>query len=731
VSRSVRWSLLALAAAFLVGISYLALRTAIRDIRGPAPVAETTSEAPEIPDAVTGIRLAEQATDSGPALSDTSEPSTAAPPARNASGTAEIALGAISGTLVDARWRPVGNVDITAARGASDEHRTSSEKDGTFVFVDLNPGEYRLSIRRYEFSSIEDEVLRVTLGANEHIAGLRIIVPEVGDHRSISGRVMDKGGGPVLGAQVSLNGGSGSGFTWSSSNDYSTSDTTDDQGRFAFSRLRTGTFEISASHPRFSESPDAPVNAGDSNIVIQLNDLATVEGQVVSEATGRPVTQFEIAIFAGDDPKYIAFFPVTPRSTTVQDADGRFVLTDVQHGATAVSVTAESHAPVKIPIPRITGGETRRGLLVRMSAGATLAGRVVDRGGHPIGEAKIFLAGKQFPFLGSSEADETTGADGTFLLIALPPGNVGFRVEHSDFATKTFRTSVSAQSDNRIDIVMTGGGSIAGSVTLDGKPVTGEDVYADGARDTTDEMGRYEISHVIPGAVTVSVGVNAGRGGRHHQSRQATVIEGAVEYEDFAFFSSNSSIEGTIFESDGDVLREDSTIRLAMYSDSGAREEFTTTPRNGHYSIVGIPGGSGKLTLELESGHYSFPVDLHANQRAIQDFHLSGNATIHLRMSGPPALTSVVVVGLLPGRVETGPFPWDMIDSGTWPAVQYVVAVGGVGDLRRVKPGTYTLFAQYFDQDEGFDDDQLEGAGSVTKVVEIRENEELEVELEL
>lgn len=149
----------------------------------------------------------------------------------------------------------------------------------------------------------------------------------------------------------------------------------------------------------------------------------TVCGRIVDEVTGGGVGGATVTLLRCPDPWQTLHQPL---ATAVTAGDGAFALAlaaEALLAEPAILVQADGHAPLFSTVARVAEpeGRQRRDLgELSLAVGRTLAGRVVDAAGQPVGHARLLLLRQCDPFaisvLARAEVVASADADGRFVL---------------------------------------------------------------------------------------------------------------------------------------------------------------------------------------------------------------------------------------------------------------------------------------------------------------------------
>lgn len=379
-------------------------------------------------------------------------------------------------------------------------------------------------------------------------------------------------------------------------------------------------------------------------------------------------------------------------------------------------------------------------MIVRLNPGASLAGRVLDSAGKPVAGARIQLGTvKNDPFGLRGDARATSSGDGSYRITSLTPGPIELTVVHANYPLTDAKTTVAAGTEGRLDIVMLKGGTVAGRVTVDGRPAPDQAVqvistsmnfnsFDDDHR--TDDTGRYTIAGIADGDVTVHAELEM-NGVSRSRMEQATVKNGQVTQVDFNFVSGRSAIEGTIFQDEGVPLRESVHVSVSMTGTMPTEEFSTDSDENGRYVIEGLPAGQASLSVEMDESFKGMTVEIPERKRVRQDILLYGGATVRVRLIGGDEFSMMMPVILLAGKVDMSEMSIDALEIGAQPAGM-AMAESGEAVFKGIEPGAYTIMTFRLDPSNIELIEETMSPGSfVTKVIEVKKDEELVVDLEL
>lgn len=381
---------------------------------------------------------------------------------------------------------------------------------------------------------------------------------------------------------------------------------------FSVEGLRPGRYRLRFSGEGVEESvlEDIPAPSADLNVILRVTNDPRLNGFVVDGRTGRPVEHFEIRLrkiksLRGNNAlpseKWVAF----------SRKEGDFSLEAVGPGIYQVQALADGYAP-RWSEPIST--DEIHDVLIALSAGGMMTGRVVNQAGVAISGAKVVplswaggATGRTESLFASEKGAVLTRA-GVFTLLHVPEGIEAIKVVHSDYAFKIVRgIEIKANEMAQVgDIVLTPGASVEG-VVLDEQdnPLAGESLYfcdaTTGTADdpahrwttaVTDANGFYQVHH-LPALRCYVYREGVRRGVAR---RVVTPQEGETVRLDFggAF-----RVRGVLDAPDGRSSQRRLVLRGAV---AAFFECFAQTDEAGYFAFSGVVPGTYQLAYEDAAG---------------------------------------------------------------------------------------------------------------------------------
>lgn len=204
-------------------------------------------------------------------------------------------------------------------------------------------------------------------------------------------------------------------------------------GEFLIEGLAEGIYVVRAESTAYGANPLQRVEAGDTNVLLELFEHAVVTGKVV-DSSGSPLSTFTVkARVANEISK--AFGTVTAQRTIKDAREGRFELKGVPEGSYVIEALADGYASCFSDTFNATQGLVTSDIVVHMTKGGALTGRILDAYGNaPIAGAEVstmdndFVEGEIWELFGAMEPTAMTktkvftDSSGVFAFDVVTPG---------------------------------------------------------------------------------------------------------------------------------------------------------------------------------------------------------------------------------------------------------------------------------------------------------------------
>jgi hypothetical protein len=393
-------------------------------------------------------------------------------PAAPGSAPAELVLVLRSGRIAFGSVRDPAGRPVRAARvllvpedGAEGLPAVVSDASGVFHLPAVPPGAFTLSVRAPGFAPLVLPGLGVPAGTQPWDLGTAFLVPGA----AIEGRVVRKDGSPVSGAHVRVLSRAAEEGRPPAGEDPRAS--TDGDGRFTLADQAAGSpcrLEVSAEGFLPVLSPEvAPPTA--EPVTVVLSPSGQISGTVLAD--GGPVAgAVVVAEMDARSPR------AGRRFYTTSEADGGFLLRDVEPGGLILSASAEGYQESSRVSLLLPAGERRDQVELHLEAGGTVTGEVSTKQGTPLAEAVVEAFAETGGADGSRPVRRAASSDpaGRFRLSGLSPGSWLFTVSHPGFARGIARQPIGGGEPSFLEFVLDPGAEVAGTaVDADGAPVPG------------------------------------------------------------------------------------------------------------------------------------------------------------------------------------------------------------------------------------------------------------------
>jgi protocatechuate 3,4-dioxygenase beta subunit len=417
---------------------------------------------------------------------------------------------AVRGRIVNGMGEPLrGRVVVQELEGqpapsAGDRLQAEAGADGRFRLDRLPPGSHVLAAVAPGYVA---QQVPVGLDTRDRETDVGEVTLEAGFR--IQGHVKDKAGRPVPAARVEAVQDRTAGIPMASLEPERSEGSTGADGSFVVTASSPGTYRITARASGFGAAVKR-VEAGAEVVQLVLEPAGGIMGLVVDDRD-RPVDGFQVSArpTRRDSSSSMRGLPVE------RQPDGRFLLRDVGEGPYALDVWAADRVPANVPNVVVAPGATTDVGRIRLIAGGTIRGSVVDSAGRAVAGARLRADGSRASAVYQAAPDVVTDTTGAFELRGIAPGAVVVTATHPGFAPKRATADVDpARGPAEVKIVLGKGARLEGSARRrDGAPAAGMLVQAGGSTPdsfasssvTTRPDGSFVIDHVLAGRVRVTL----------------------------------------------------------------------------------------------------------------------------------------------------------------------------------------------------------------------------------
>ncbi|HWE00956.1 MAG TPA: carboxypeptidase regulatory-like domain-containing protein [Tepidisphaeraceae bacterium] len=436
-----------------------------------------------------------------------------------------VVVGAtVGGAVTDANGNPLSGavvhlVPSTAGANAVGEAITNAS--GQYTFQGVAIGSYVVRATDTGYEGAASGVFTVVAGNNSApTLKLTQIVAA-----SLTGRVTDAGGNPIVGASVlvapSPSATAGASFTA----------TTNASGQYTIPSLPVGNYTVRAEAAGYVASTSAPftVGAGSNTAPTLVLTMAVSVTGTVTDANGVVLAGVSVALLSSA----AGSTSVLQYATT--SATGQYTFPNVAAGSYVVRGSKDGYMmATSAPFAAAPGSNTAPTLKLTQIVTGSVSGLITDTSGNPIANATVALTLSVSPNT-SSSLTATTDSSGHYTLATVPAGTYVVRAQATGYTAASSASFTVAQGSNTAPTVqlaqrttLTGTVTTGGGTPLAGAKVSIFSASSPGttplATFTTTSIGQYSTDSLPPGSYIVMA---TAAGYNSATSAAFTVIAGA------------------------------------------------------------------------------------------------------------------------------------------------------------------------------------------------------------
>jgi protocatechuate 3,4-dioxygenase beta subunit len=357
-------------------------------------------------------------------------------------------LGHISGTVVDENGEPLQGATVTLTNSTGlivDTATTNSEGEFSFHYVVGGIDEYNITVEKIYYNDTTIEKIDVSAGETTYLGMLALVADAVA-----TGRIIDGGGFPIIGAQVEL---------MNESSTVINSTSSDNMGDFSFEDIHYGIHTVRANASGYQNATiQFTIDKDNLNIVLSdllLTGIGTIMGNVVDENID-PLAGCTVKLYNS------TYFLM---ATAFSDSSGNFSFSNVAEGVNeySVVVSKDHYLAAMVDNIDVSAGMIKDVGTLILQTNATISGNVVDSEGSPIAGANVAIFDESHAIKDSATTDDNgsfafSGLDyGLYVINASAVGY--FEMETDQFTIDKNNLNMSLSS-----IVLMRKGSISGKV---------------------------------------------------------------------------------------------------------------------------------------------------------------------------------------------------------------------------------------------------------------------------
>jgi len=480
--------------------------------------------------------------------------------------------------------------------------------------------------------------------------------------------------------------------------------TTDAGGKFEIRGLAPGTYRVAFSKTEELIQRTMDVEAP-GDVDVALPRTGTLRVRVIDGANATPIRDFTYEVESAQT--------ATGRMQQSVSADDGTFTVEIPASTYRVTVGAPGFTMSEPAEVRVTENDTTA-IDVPLSQGATIAGRVLDENAAPVAHADVTIMPASYEQSRSAARvgppQTRTANDGTFTATGIDAGEAQMIVQKQGYAMH--RRTIDASGTTSVDVTLTRGLSIQGTVTRGGRPVARAQVLAvspaiggDHQTAVSDEDGRFTLSGLIAARYSVTASLD-------EQRTEVRDVDPAKQKE--IVLALDAQQHGVVFGLVTGIppaTGGKSTRRVVMvHSEDGSAEGMIDDA--GNYRIENAPVGDVSVLALVETSTRSVrtstrkQIEVVAGQALRVDLELAGS----LRVSGRVTLDGRPIAAHVGFTSEEGTMAAEQTsDDGT-----YEVLLGA--------PGRYHVYARAEQVHERHFQTMREIRGGETIDIDLREH---------
>jgi hypothetical protein len=502
----------------------------------------------------------------------------------------------ISGEVVDVDGNPVPNIKVrgTSKKGSGRDSQYSDEQ-GRFALtgfrkestVEIRLGDWDVPHRPLDVNIIDQPVSDIQL----------VVLPEA----RISAKLLDSQGSPAPNVvlYVKLDA------------DYSkfSSATTDSSGDIMFGGLEEGTYVVKqAKHTNMFTGNDTELgkvvvtegqhSQGHRFVLHKSQDpIWSISGRITDD-TGAPA-ELVLAKISGQRGAF--------NTSASTDSDGRYEFNNLKEGSYHINFEGNGFVPDMIT--KIEAGSVNADLMLTRTG--SVSGLVLDPNGRPLTEFKIALTNSRHGNPSSNNFKQYRNEEGRFEIEGAFPGNqaaIHARAEGLAQTMVPVDGIRSGENTPNVLVRMESEHILSGQVVdVDGRPIAYVSIFegrvppSSYARNrakkiATDPQGRFEMRNLPRGTIQISAFKNG------FSPTSETIDISQPETTTTLILGNGGTLSGSVTLHGTPVpnIRIGGTITI----DDGARHDISgNADADGHFSIRGLPAGSGRASVATMDGN--------------------------------------------------------------------------------------------------------------------------------
>lgn len=258
-------------------------------------------------------------------------------------------------------------------------------------------------------------------------------------------------------------------------------------GKATFAGVVPGSYQLAAWSDRHARSLQwIQITPGGNDAQVTLAAGAAARGRVLDD-NGSPVAGARVVYSGASDWSQQANDQLDAVTTA---ADGAFSFDAMPAGSFRFVASHSELATGTSALVTLDGKTERSGIVVSLSAGAVVRGKVVDASNQPVASARVRISTNGRSMFAAPARQAFTDANGGFEVKALPRAQLLAVALHESAASQSVAIDTSAGTPPAVTLMLDVTGTIAGVVVdANGQPVEGVQVSAGpNFRDSRDDI---------------------------------------------------------------------------------------------------------------------------------------------------------------------------------------------------------------------------------------------------
>ena len=499
--------------------------------------------------------------------------------------------GSISGTVLDEQGNPITIARVCAIPVnsiMSGRIYYVVNANGNYNIIGLDSGDYIIEVQA-ESWIIQQRTEHVT--APDNTGNINFTLKKGG---SITGRVLDEQGQPIVNAKVYV--------STTTKPSYSFYRTTDDTGNYVINSLSSGTYAVYVNAAGWvSEKQIIKVEVvapnDTSNINFTLQRGGSISGKVVDES-GNPISNAMVTAYIIEDEN---LFISSNFGET--DTQGNYIIRDLINGKYRIKVKASGWADQEYSTYVIVNSpDDTSQINFTLHPGGSISGTVSDEQGNPIVNADV----NALPVNDNSLWYYShTDANGKYFITGLESGDYIVYAQSNGWIQQQKEDPVNVtvpQKVENINFTLKKGASISGQVLDDhGQPVVQASVYLTLIQtpsyrysgSITDDNGNYVIQSIPSGSYEVQVSADGWIFQRYFHSVEV-VAPSDISNINFTM-QRGGRVSGHVLNEQGQPIVKANVYIFSTQIPSNYYS--STTDDTGNYTIQSLPSGKYEVNV--------------------------------------------------------------------------------------------------------------------------------------